>query len=215
MYHVYQSRLWTPSRVKSVVSTNSVASLLSLEDGDGEPVAGSGASRPSGGIPKRVMIPLPMVEAELDLEADERRCLEEIALSGMSLQPTNGSLRRRKLPRYADPVLALRILVECLAHLKRLDDVERILSEGLQREIRQIVQREQARTFSRLDKKRMPQNIRSLGRTENLKEFRRHLTGLLSAFGCVMIRLSHLAEILRFRIVSALRVVLLAALYLT
>lgn len=187
---------------QSVVSTNSGASLFSLEDGDGEPVAGSGASRQSG-IPKRVMIPLPMVEAELDLEADERRCLEEIALSGMSLQPTNGSLRRRKLPRYADPVLALRILVECLAHLKRLDDVERILSEGLQREIRQIVQREQARTFSRLDKKRMPQNIRSLGRTENLKEFRRHLIGLLSAFGCVMIRLSHLAEILRFRIVSA------------
>jgi hypothetical protein len=188
---------------QSVVSTNSGASLFSLEDGDGEPVAGSGSSRPSGGIPKRVMIPLPMVEAELDLEADERRCLEEIALSGMSLQPTSGSLRRRKLPRYADPVLALRILVECLAHLKRLDDVERILSEGLQREIRQIVQREQARTFSRLDTKRMPQNLRSLGRTENLKEFRRHLTGLLSAFGCVMIRLSHLAEILRFRIVSA------------
>jgi hypothetical protein len=188
---------------QSVVSTNSGASLFSLEDGDGEPVAGSGASRPSGGIPKRVMIPLPVVEAELDLEADERRCLEEIALSGMSLQPTSGSLRRRKLPRYADPVLALRILVECLAHLKRLDDVERILSEGLQREIRQIVQREQARTFSRLDTKRMPQNLRSLGRTENLKEFRRHLTGLLSAFGCVMIRLSHLAEILRFRIVSA------------
>jgi hypothetical protein len=180
---------------QSVVSTNSGASLFSLEDGDGEPVTSSGSSRPAG-IPKRVMIPLPMVEAELDLEADESRCLEEIALSGMSLQPTNGSLRRRKLPRYADPVLALRILVECLAHLKRLDDVERILSEGLQREIRQIVQREQARTFSRLDKKRMPQNIRSLGRTENLKEFRRHLTGLLSAFGCVMIRLSHLAEFL-------------------
>jgi hypothetical protein len=187
---------------QSIVSTNSGASLFSLEDGDGEPVAGSGGSRPTS-VPKRVMIPLPMVEAELDLEADERRCLEEIALSGMSLQPTNGSLRRRKLPRYADPVLALRILVECLAHLNRLDDVERILSEGLQREIREIVQREQARTFSRLDKKRMPQNLRSLGRTENLKEFRRHLTGLMSAFGCVMIRLSHLAEILRFRIVSA------------
>jgi hypothetical protein len=199
---------------QSVVSTNSGASLFSLEDGDGEPVAGSGASRQAG-IPKRVMIPLPMVEAELDLEADERRCLEEIALSGMSLQPTSGSLRRRKLPRYADPVLALRILVECLAHLKRLDDVERILSEGLQREIRQIVQREQARTFSRLDKKRMPQNIRSLGRSENLKEFRRHLTGLLSAFGCVMIRLSHLAEILRFRIVSAFSGGLRAVLDLT
>lgn len=158
-------------------------------------------------VPKRVMIPIPMIEAELDLEADERRCLEEIALSGISLQPASGTLRQRKLPRYADPVLALRILVECLAELKRLDDVERILSEGLEREIRQIVQREQARTFSRLEKKRVPQSIRSLGRTENMKDFRRHLTGLMSAFGCVMIRLSHLAEILRFRIVSTLLLV--------
>jgi hypothetical protein len=58
-----------------------------------------------------------------------------------------------------------------------------------------------------LEKKRVPQSIRSLGRTENMKDFRRHLTGLMSAFGCVMIRLSHLAEILRFRIVSALLLV--------
>jgi hypothetical protein len=188
---------------QSIVSTDSGASLFSLEDGDGESVTGGpGGNARSAGVPKRVMIPLPMIEAELDLEADERRCLEEIALSGMSLQPTNGTLRQRKLPRYADPVLALRILVECLAYSNRLDDVERILSEGLEREIRQIVQREQARTFSRLDKKRMPQSIRQ-SRTENLKDFRRHLTGLMSAFGCVMIRLSHLAEILRFRIVSA------------
>jgi len=195
---------------ESVDSTGSGASLFSLEDGDAE--AAKGNRKPSSGAsissydssngPRRMLIPIPMVEAELDLDADERRCLEEIALSGMALKPAGGTHRQRQLPRYADPVLALRILVECLAHLKRLDDVERVLNEGLQREIRRINQREQARTFSRLEKKRIPKNIRSLGKTENLKEFRRHLTGLLSAFGCVMLRLTHLAEILRFRIVS-------------
>jgi len=195
---------------ESVDSTGSGASLFSLEDGDAE--APKGNRKPSSGAsissydssngPRRMLIPIPMVEAELDLDADERRCLEEIALSGMALKPAGGTHRQRQLPRYADPVLALRILVECLAHLKRLDDVERVLNEGLQREIRRINQREQARTFSRLEKKRIPKNIRSLGKTENLKEFRRHLTGLLSAFGCVMLRLTHLAEILRFRIVS-------------
>jgi hypothetical protein len=41
-------------------------------------------------------------------------------------------------PRYADPVLALRILVGA-AHETSDDVSERILSEGLQREIRQIV----------------------------------------------------------------------------
>jgi hypothetical protein len=197
---------------QSVDSADSGASLFSMEDGDDDDDSITGNLDASA--PKRVMIPIPMIEAELDLEADERRCLEELALSGMSFnKPQTGTLRQRQLPRYADPVLALRILVECLAHLNRLDDVERILSEGLEREIRQIVQREQARTFSRLDKKRMPQSIRSLGRSENMKDFRRHLTGLMSAFGCVMVRLSHLAEILRFRIVSCLLCIVCCIIY--
>lgn len=33
----------------------------------------------------------------------------------------------------------------------------------------------------------------------DLKDFRRHWTGLLSSFGCVMLRLSHLAQIVRYR----------------
>jgi len=160
--------------------------------------------------PRKFMIPIPIVQAELDLEADERRCLEEVALSVMATKRRSGgksSLRQHQLPRYADPILALRILVECLAQLKRLDDVERVLGEGLEREIRKIVQREQARTFSVLEKRKHSSGHRQTGRdaleTENgLSEFRRHLTGILSAFGCVMIRLSHLAEILRLRIVS-------------
>lgn len=167
---------------------------------------------------KRMMIPIPIVEAELDLEADERRCLEEIALSGMmasaQINQTSSTMRQhhRLLPRYADPILALRILVECLTQLGRCDDAERVILDGLGREIRQIVQREQARTFQRLEKRQERAfanggTIRfNTGRSgniaESLKDFRRHLTGLLSAFGCVLVRIAHLAEVLRIRIVS-------------
>jgi hypothetical protein len=199
----------------SVESDGSGASLFSLEDFDGndlESVIETRNKPSSGGTsiaslmeaqPRKMMIPIPMIEAELDLEADERRCIEEITLSGLApkLMMTGGS-RQRQLPRYADSVVALRILVECLHHLKRLDDVERIMGEGLEREIRRIVQREQARTHSRLERKHAPQLRSSKSQTENLKDFRRHLTGLLSAFGCIQVRLSHLAEILRLRIGS-------------
>lgn len=168
---------------------------------------------------KRMMIPIPIVEAELDLEADERRCLEEIALSGMmasmQINQSSSTLRQhhRLLPRYADPILALRILVECLTQLGRCDDVERVILDGLGREIRQIVQREQARTFQRLEKKQERafasggmirfNTGRSGNNAESLKDFRRHLTGLLSAFGCVLVRIAHLAEVVRIRIVSS------------
>jgi len=189
----------------SVESDASGASLFSLEDNlmdDASETGKSMISETSSMVPnKRMMIPIPMIEAELDLEADERRCLEEIALSGMNMQQTGR--HQRQLPRYADPILALRILVECLAQLGRLDDVERVLSDGMEREIRQIVKREQARTFARLEKKRAPVSIRVAGKAEHLRDFRRHLTGLLSAFGCVVIRLSHLAEVVRIRIVSS------------
>ena len=201
----------------SVESEGSGASLFSLDDSDDQDMDSTihhlgqdARSKPSSGASvatnlmeptnKKMMIPIPMIEAELDLEADERRCVEEITLSGMA--PTrSGNARQRQLPRYADSVVALRILVECLHNLKRLDDVERIMGEGLEREIRRIVQREQARTYARLERKHVPQ-MRAMEHREDLKEFRRHLTGLLSAFGCVQIRLSHLAEILRLRIGS-------------
>ncbi|GKY97083.1 hypothetical protein MPSEU_000666800 [Mayamaea pseudoterrestris] len=200
----------------SVNSEGSGASLFSLEDSEdmemdsaihnmgqesrSKPSSAASANNHMDMQPKKMMIPIPMIEAELDLEADERRCIEEITLSGM-VPKLSGNARQRQLPRYADSVLALRILVECLHQLKRLDDVERIMGEGLEREIRRIVQREQARTYARLERKHVPQ-MRSAGQLDSLKEFRRHLTGLLSAFGCVQIRLSHLAEILRLRIGS-------------
>ena len=149
----------------------------------------------------KMVIPGPLLEAELDLEADEQRCLEESMMNGEMTPEANGweddEHQGRNLPRYTDHVLPLRILVECLAKLGRLDDVERTLNESLSQEIRKLAQKEQARTFARLDKVNP-----SRRRRRDLKDFRRHLTGLLSAFGCVMIRLSHLTQILRHRIVS-------------
>jgi hypothetical protein len=84
------------------------------------------------------------------------------------------------------PILSwpLRILVSVYALETSVLTSNASLSEGLQREIQQIVTNK--RGPFQVDKKRMPQNIRSLGRTENLKEFRRHLTGLCHAC-CVMI----------------------------
>jgi hypothetical protein len=166
-----------------------------------------------GGANKRMMIPTPLLDAELDLEADERRCLEEAALSGGSTgsyENLFSSPNQRQLPRYADHVLALRILVECLVKLNRLDDIERVLTDGMEREIRRIAQREQARTLLRMERQQTLHRTTSSGprgltirrRQHDLKDVRRHLMGLLSAFGCVMIRLSHLAQILRHRIVS-------------
>jgi uncharacterized protein YerC len=214
----------------SVDSQDSGASLFSVEDIVDEET-GASASAATGvsatpaarrklagtvtlmdGVTKqRMMIPIPVVEAELDLEADERRCLEQsAALYGVGVGITNihtSDPRHLQLPRYADPVLSLRILVECLANLRRLDDVERILSENLEYEIKSIVQREQGRTFARLERRRGGSTMRTVRQKKtDLKDFRRHWTGLLSAFGCVMLRLSHLAQILRFRIVSSVSI---------
>lgn len=168
----------------SVDSTGSGASLFSHDDAPKNP----------DGIKKKtkMMIPVSLLEAELDLEADEMRCLEEIA--GTSWDDT----QTRSQPRYVDHVLALRILVECLTKLERLDDVERTLNENIEREIRKLTQKEQAKTYARLEKQQQPRR----GRTLDLKDFRRHMTGLLSSYGCVMIRLAHLTQIFRYRIVS-------------
>lgn len=207
----------------SVDSQDSGASLFSIENQEDEAstassaltsLKGGAAARRKtmgsavlmdGVTKQRMMIPIPFIEAELDLEADERRCLEQsAALYGVDVEKhlmRSSDPRHIQLPRYADPVLSLRILVECLANLRRLDDVERILNENLETEIRGIVQREQARTFARLERRRAGPNTRSSRqKKEDLGDFRRHWTGLLSAFGCVMLRLSHLAQILRYRI---------------
>lgn len=205
---------------ESVDTLGSGASLFSRDDSSvassqkTNPNA-SGSSVKSGGamgypsmmesIKSRMMIPFSVIDAELDLEADERRCLEESALSGVnninsSWDSVFAAHSRSKRPQYADHVLALRILVECLATLGKVDDIERMVNDEMEREVRKIAQREQARTFTRLEKHRSMPRRKTGG--EDLRDFRRHLTGLLSSFGCVMIRLSHLAQIVRHRIVS-------------
>ncbi len=164
------------------------------------------------------LLPRAMVESELDVEVDELRCLEKWTndhshSTAYSSYSSDGTLI---LPRYTDPVLALRILVEALAKLGRLDDVERHLSENLERELRRIAQLEQAKTLSKLEKYRNKAGA-ALRRSvhvnsgmdaseERLRVFKSHLRGLLKGFGSVMLRLSYLTQILRHRIVSLLTV---------
>ena len=155
------------------------------------------------------LLPRAMIESELDLEADELRCLETFGSTAYSSFSNDGTLI---LPRYNDPVLGLRILVESLAKLGRLDDVERCVSENIDRELRKIAEMEQAKTLAKLEKRRKKagntghrRNITSMGldaAEEKLKDFRIHMKSLLTSFGSVMLRLSHLAQILRHRIVS-------------
>lgn len=143
--------------------------------------------------PNKFMIPSSFLEAELDLEADERRCLED------TIQVT-------PKPRYTESVPALRIMVECLCYLKRLDDTERVLLETMPQELVRIRKRQQAVTFSRLERKRMTvKTIRGSQATilMELEQVKQHLIRLLSAYGAVYLRLCHLAQIIRYRIVRS------------
>ena len=163
------------------------------------------------------LLPRAMVESELDVEADEMRCLENWrnSQSESAAYSSYSSDATLILPRYTDPVLALRILIEALAKLGRLDDVERHVSENLDREIRRIAQLEQAQTLSKLEKYRTKTGSSMHRRNANpnasndiieerLKVFKAHLRALLKGFGSVMLRLTYLAQILRHRIVSTM-----------
>lgn len=155
------------------------------------------------------VIPATMMEAEFDLEADERRSLEEQQYDSQGRRRTQ-ALRMTK-PTYLDHVLALRTLVECLVRLRRLDDVERIVTDLLEKELSQLVQREQARTFLWVEKSstdrlrkgaggRYAALLNKAGSGIDLRDFRQHLNHILSAFGNVQIRLIHLTQIIRHRI---------------
>jgi hypothetical protein len=238
---------------------STTSGLVALNNTTAKVGAGAGTtgnlSNTTSSQAKRMVIPLSMLEAEFDLEADERRCLEEIQLicgttirkkskifkasgemessgapgnnahhrSSMKRQSfvgdnsnSNSAAANMPRPHYADHVLALRTLVECLARLKRLDDMERILTDVLEHELSTLRQREQGRTFCRLEagKKLSKRGTGKVSRSvilyagadgnsaTDLTEFRRHLQGLLSAFGCVMVRLTHLSQILRHRLQS-------------
>jgi len=150
------------------------------------------------------MIPQSVMETELDLEEDELLCLEEEQHDGQGmLAPTSV---KGSPPRYSDPTQALRILVETIAKLGRLDDIERFLNESLEREIRTLAEQEQQKTMTLLERrkhKRMRnREFRDTATTTLPYEFKHHLRSLLHSFGNVMLRLSHLAQILRAQIVS-------------
>lgn len=214
---------------------NSFEDDLSTKSGTRDSIAGgsAGANNPSAHSTSssgnaatmqfKRMVGRAILESEIDLEGDELRCLEEPAAWGSHAHsqhthlPASYLYPEQALPRYTDPVLALRILVECLTKLKRLDDVEQYLSEGMDRAIRQVAEREQAKTYARLERHRGRakmnlgdgdegsggEGIRRAGDdVDNLKEFRIHLNNLLKAFEGVMSRFLHLAQILRNKIVS-------------
>jgi hypothetical protein len=168
-------------------------------------VAPTASSRP------KAVIPPSMMEAEFDLEADERRSLEEQQYDSQGRRRQQSLLMTK--PTYLDHILALRTLVECLVRLRRLDDVERILTESLERELSLLVQREQARTFLWVEKSSTNQLRKSgryamlltkAGATTDLRDFRRHLNHILSAFGNVQVRLMHLTQIIRHKLVRPL-----------
>jgi len=163
------------------------------------------------------LLPRAMLDSELNLEVDELCCLAKWNNNAFNSHlPFNSSINdgHVSLPRYTDPVLALRILIEALAKLGRLDDVERCVSENIEREVRRIAQLQQAKTLSALEKFRTRSSVQSHRRPstshtmgvedgeEKMKEFKSHLRALLKGFGSVMLRLSHLAQILRHRITS-------------
>mmetsp|Transcript_11811 Transcript_11811/g.24910 ORF Transcript_11811/g.24910 Transcript_11811/m.24910 type:complete len:1226 (+) Transcript_11811:62-3739(+) len=206
-------------------TANSYEDDVSTKGGESSSAGGSGSAKeisssgPSSGVGVQFkrMVGRAILESEIDLEGDELRCLEEPAAwgshSNYTFLPASYLYPEQALPRYTDPVLALRILVECLTKLKRLDDVEQYLRESIEREIRQVAQREQAKTLTRLEKRR-GRPVQNEGDGDgndkgeddddsgNLKEFRIHLNNLLKAFGGIMTRFMHLAQILRHKICS-------------
>ena len=176
----------------------------------GNSTSGLGAAAGGPALSCKRMVGRAVLESEIDLEGDELRCLEEPMAAGAfghpgaAHIPASYSYPEQALPRYTDPVLALRILVECLTRLKRLDDVQRHLGEGIDREIRAVAEREQARTYARLERRRGRVASSEDGDGNNeLREFRIHLNNLLRAFGGVMTRFLHLTQILRHKIVSS------------
>jgi hypothetical protein len=87
-----------------------------------------------------MVIPNGTMEAEFDLKSDERRHLEERLLLPHQQQP--------KKPEYMDHILALCTLVECLVRLRQLDDVERMVSDCIRKELSALRSDESRRELS-------------------------------------------------------------------
>ena len=198
----------------SVASTFSGFSNPSTTDSHSSPHGNSGSQSNSMHVVTGRLIPQSVMETDLDLEEDELFCLEEdlymsrTGMTGRGIGSSSGP-GRAILPRYSDATQALRILVESVAKLGRLDDMERFLNESLEREIRGIAEREQQNTLNLLEKRKKKRlknrdytGTRDTAATTLPYEFKYHMGSLLYAFGNVMLRLSHLAQILRAKIVS-------------
>ena len=148
------------------------------------------------------MIPASVLDNDLDLEADELRCLD---MPGGARQSVSWT------PRYTDSTLALRILVDSLKELKRLDDVERFLSESIKREFRLLAQRAQEETYVWVERRRNV-DLRQ-GKFESKRgpddnffsnlpiEIQCHFSKLLLSYENVLLRYCHLAQILRYKMV--------------
>jgi len=158
------------------------------------------------------MIPLILLKDEFDLETQELKCLEDLPANH---KPTHVPIQygydaSLNLPRYSDATAALRIITASLGKLNRIDDVERYLDESYSREIRRVSEKEQGRTYARLEKKKGLLRQTTGARKGEMKglsaklpsEVSNHLKGLLAGFEKVMTRLLHLAQILRHAITS-------------
>lgn len=170
-----------------------------------QPGAAGAAAAPPKTTGPRFVIPQPVMEAEFELESEERRSIEELKYHG------GADAKALSRPRYMDHILALRTLVECLVRLRRLDDVERIITDVIEKELTALIHREQARTFLRVEgstthnlqrRGRYAMLMSKAGATTDLRDFRRHMASVVSAFGNVQVRLTHLSQIIRHRIVS-------------
>jgi hypothetical protein len=141
-----------------------------------------------------------VLDTKVQVVVDEMRCLQNWDLSS-SYHDTEVSAKmsgsvQTAGPMYTDPVLGLRIIVDALARMNRLDDIERVLSENAEREIQLIAMSEQARTLTRLG------NIGMNPGEDKFREFKMHLQCLLMAYGSILLRYTYLTQILRHRIVS-------------
>ena len=184
---------------------------VSLDDDTTLRTTSSGGSSQGPSSPCPRMVSRAILESDLDLEGEEVRGLDHGRHRVVTHLPATLVHPEQPLPRYNDSVLALRILVDCLIRLKRLDDVESFLREGMEREIRTVVEREQAKTLARLE------TLRSIGEEtsptndddvdhppedDELKEFHRHLQNMLQSFRGVMTRLFHLTQMVRYKLGS-------------
>jgi len=186
------------------LSDDGASSVASEDDEDSSTNRSFTTLNYNGNHPYR-MIPLTVLKEEMHLEQKELQCLEEPTLNKQNTYSYEISSSNGIAPKYADATSACHILVEALAGLGRLDDVERYLAESLPIEIRRVAEMVQGRTFATLEKRRIRRlrNRQSgLGQGESYFPLRLHLKNLLSAFEQVMLRLAHLSQIMRHRISS-------------